>query len=200
MPSWLFPQIYRFMEKDPPKLREARAGLFTDLTGTVLEVGAGLGYNFQFYPPGVSVTATDYNPHMIRKAQRRAATAPVPVELQEADVQALPFEDNSFDHTVVTLVFCSVPDAARGLAEVARVTRPGGTVRMLEHVRSDSPRVWRMQRWVTPVWKRFGDGCELHRDTVSLVEASPLVVDEVREAEGMPRFVPMRTIRAHVAS
>ena len=66
---------------------------------------------------------------MIGKAGRRAQAAAARVTLQIADVQRLPLDDESFDHAVAGLVFCSV-DPLRGLRELGRVTRPRGSIRL----------------------------------------------------------------------
>ena len=64
------------------------------------------------------MTATDYNPHMLRKAEKRARDADAAVDLRRADVQALPFETDQFANAVAGLVFCSVDDPERGLREL----------------------------------------------------------------------------------
>jgi len=88
----------------------------------VLEVGTGTGLLLPAYPPSVSdVTAIDIDPEMLARARHRRPG----VSLLLADVQQLPFPDASFDAVVACLVFCSVEDPARGLAELRRVLRPG---------------------------------------------------------------------------
>lgn len=101
--------------------------------GLGLEVGAGTGANFRYYPPGARVIATDLSAGMLgrvrAKPEGREATLVV------CDAQALPFRDGTFDWAAETLVFCEVPDPVAGLREVRRVLRPGGRLVMLEHVR-----------------------------------------------------------------
>ena len=116
------------------------------------------------------MTAIDYNRHMLSKAAARAQASRAEVALEVADVQALPFPDDRFDHVVAGLVFCSVADPERGLQELLRVTKPGGSVRLLEHVRAAPGRTRRAQSALSPLWSRLGDGCRLDRDTVATVE------------------------------
>lgn len=148
-------------------LDRARHRLVEGLSGRVLEVGTGTG--LLSYPPSVSsVVAIDIDPELLARASHRRPG----VTLMRADVQQLPFPDGSFDAVVACLVFCTVEDPARGLAEIRRVLRPGGQLRLLEHVRSPHPTVARLQDRLTPVWGRLAMGCQLNRDTVPLVEAS----------------------------
>ncbi|CAN5666255.1 class I SAM-dependent methyltransferase [soil metagenome] len=101
--------------------------------GLGLEIGAGTGANFSYYPEGARVVAADLSLRMLaaaRTKQDRGRTG-----MASADVQALPFGDQAFDWAVATLVFCEVPNPAAGLAEVRRVLRPGGRLLLLEHVR-----------------------------------------------------------------
>lgn len=104
-------------------------------SGPVLEIGAGTGLNFAHYPPHAQGVASEISQEMLAIAAQKN-NRPADVGLLQADVQALPFPDDSFATAFCTLVFCSVPDAAQGLAEVRRVLRPGGTLIMLEHVRA----------------------------------------------------------------
>lgn len=97
-----------------------------------LEIGAGTGANFPYYPQPARVVATDVSARMLREA--RGKPRPLP-PLAACDVQALPFRNETFDWVVGTLVFCEVPDPVAGLREIQRVLRPGGPIVMLEHVR-----------------------------------------------------------------
>lgn len=150
-------------------LTRARRHLVEGLSGDVLEVGTGTGLLLPAYPPTVSsVTAIDIDPGMLARARRRRPEA----TLLEADVRSLPFPDGSFDAVVACLVFCSVEDPARGLAELRRVLRPSGQLRMLEHVRAPEGALARVQDGLNPAWSRLSGGCQLNRDTVPLIEAA----------------------------
>ena len=195
--SWLFAQMYDCLSRfDSAAIVAARRDLVGDLEGEILEVGVGNGLNLAHYPPGAHVTATDSSRHMIGKAGRRAQAAAARVTLQIADVQRLPFDDESFDHAVAGLVFCSVEDPVRGLRELGRVTRPGGTIRLLEHVRAEGVWLRRAQSGITPVWRRLADGCRLDRDTVVAARTAGLDLESAAVVRNGPRVAPMRLIRA----
>lgn len=142
--------------------------------GRVLELGVGTGKNLRYYPHGAQVTAIDISLRMLERAQRRARRLAVPVDLQVADAEQLPFPDQSFDTIVTTFVFCSIPDPRRALAEALRVLRPGGRLLFLEHVLSRR----RVLRWVMRTFDFVPYrlwGAHLNRETVALVEAAGCV-------------------------
>ena len=118
--------------------------------------------------------------------------------MQYADVERLPFADGAFDNTVATLVFCSIENPRVGLAEVRRVTKPGGEVRFLEHVRADGGMAQRLQDWITPFWRRIGDGCHLNRRTVDLVREGGFAIDAVEDVSNRSGLLPTKVIRARV--
>ena len=117
--------------------------------GRTLEVGCGTGRNLPLYPPGVRVVGMDPGWQNLARAHRRAPNVP----LVCGSAEALPFKDGVFDTVVSGLVFCSVPDPMKGLAEVKRVlVARHGVLRMLEHVRSTRALGARLQELVQPVW------------------------------------------------
>jgi ubiquinone/menaquinone biosynthesis C-methylase UbiE len=74
-----------------------RSRLRSLITGPqALEAGVGTGLNLPFYPPGVRTTAVDISPRMLERAARRAKSLRAAVEILEADVEELPFDDRSF--------------------------------------------------------------------------------------------------------
>jgi ubiquinone/menaquinone biosynthesis C-methylase UbiE len=102
--------------------------------GRLLEVGAGTGGNFPFYPAGARAACVEPSREMLLRAQRKPER-PAGSLLARAFAERLPFGAGAFDAALATLVFCSVAAPAEGLAELRRVVRAGGRVVLLEHVR-----------------------------------------------------------------
>ncbi|MEJ7713990.1 MAG: class I SAM-dependent methyltransferase [Pyrinomonadaceae bacterium] len=100
----------------------------------VLEVGAGTGLNFAYYPEESTAQRPEISGEMIAKA-RENGLRPSEVHLVRSSVEHLPFPDGSFDAAFATLVFCSVVSPHDAFLELRRIVRPGGTIVLLEHVR-----------------------------------------------------------------
>ena len=98
---------------------------------TILELGAGTGANFSFYPDFKHAVSSELSIKMLAIAKTKAGSN----VLVQADAQNLPFAANLFDAAFATLVFCSIPKPERAFAELRRVIKPGGKIVLLEHVR-----------------------------------------------------------------
>jgi SAM-dependent methyltransferase len=120
---------------------QARRNLYEDVSGphapdvlwqtitewrprSVLEVGGGPGELAERMQRelGAEVSFVDISPRMVELARGRG------IDAQVADVQELPFADAAFDTVVAAWMLYHVPDVGRGLAEIARVLRPGGAL------------------------------------------------------------------------
>src|ERR1700761_8876606 len=134
---------------------ETRRRLLAHATGATLELGAGSGANRPWYPDAVTrLVLSDPSPFMLAHL---AAAAPN-VSLVRAGLPTLPFADGEFDTVVMTYVLCSVPEPARGLAEIARVLTPGGRLLFLEHVRAaDGSALARVQALTAGAHQVLGD-------------------------------------------
>jgi SAM-dependent methyltransferase len=76
------------------------------------------------------VTSTDYVPALLEKGRARAAAEGLAVEFREADAEALPFADASFDVALSTFGIMFTPNHAQSASEMMRVLRPGGRAGM----------------------------------------------------------------------
>jgi SAM-dependent methyltransferase len=165
-------------------LSRAREKLLSEATGEVLELGAGTGLNLAHYPAGlVRLVLTEPEEHKAALLLRRAERLGLRAEFVRASAEALPFEDDSFDTVVATLVFCTVSDPEAVLDEVRRVLRPGGRLLFIEHVRSDSPRIGAVQDRLEAPWKRVADGCHCNRRTLGLMDQAGWEVTVTRRSE-----------------
>ncbi len=166
----LYPLIVASEERR--RWSKVRPRIMGEVEGRVLEIGVGSGYSLPFYPSEAQVVATEPDPHMLKRAQRRLEElASTNFELRQAPAEQLPFEDASFDHVVCSWVLCTVDDLPRALAQVGRVLKPEGTFRFLEHVRNDSSTFWGFaQNVIAPVWRWGGAGCRLNQRTQQAIE------------------------------
>ncbi len=95
----------------------------------VLDVAAGNGNaTLAAARRGCRVTSTDYVGALLERGAERAAAERLQVSFQEADAEALPFDDASFDAVVSTFGVMFAPDHAKSAAEMLRVCRPGGRI------------------------------------------------------------------------
>ncbi len=132
------------------RYRHIRPRLFEGLSGRILDAGVGTGRNMPFYPATAAVVGVDLSPAMLARAGQRARRLGRMVELHQMDVTSLAFADRSFDAAVSSFLFCVLPDEIQvsALREIARVLKPGGTLRLLEYVppqgtlRSAIARLW----------------------------------------------------------
>ncbi len=183
--------LARLSEASLAETRPFRQELLAGLSGRVIEVGAGTGGNFAFYPASVTeVVAVEPEPYLRSLAVQAARTAPVTVVVTGGVAEELPAEGASFDVGVVSLALCSVHDPARALSELFWVIRPGGELRFYEHVRASSPGLARLQRIVDALfWPRSFGGCHTSRDTRAAIEEAGFVIESCREFPFKPCFL-----------
>lgn len=103
----------------------------------VLEIGPGSGYysvHLARRIPQGSLTLLDIQPEMLDKSARRLRAAGIRnFSTQQADGQALPFEDDLFDAIVMVTVFGEIEGRGSFLSEASRVLKPGGVLSITEH-------------------------------------------------------------------
>ncbi|MBO0679535.1 class I SAM-dependent methyltransferase [Mycolicibacterium sp. S2-37] len=175
---------------EPEAVRRLRHDNLADLTGRVLEVGAGTGTNFAHYPPGVTeVVALEPERRLAELARSAAAHAPVPVTVTEETVEQYRTADR-FDAVVCALVLCSIEDPDAVLLELSGLLKPGGELRYLEHVAGSGVRA-RLQRAAdATVWPRLLGNCHSHRHTEAAIARAGFEVVQSRHEWVFPRWLP----------
>ncbi|WP_280490527.1 class I SAM-dependent methyltransferase, partial [Nocardia farcinica] len=127
----------RFMDRvERAGQADIRRDQLAHARGRTLEIGAGSGLSVPHYPDQLEeLVLLEPNPDLRAQLAARTDTPDVPVRVIDGDAHALDFPDAAFDTVTASLVFCSLRDPARALAEVHRVLRPGGVFLFHEHVR-----------------------------------------------------------------
>ena len=202
----LFAMTYDRQMAKVEKVRSGRAppdAAGCGATGDVLEIGAGTGANLAHYRPRCRVA----HPHRARapdvapaRAQGPRAVAAAPRSCAPRP-RTCPFDDDTFDVVVSTLVLCGVERSAPGAArDRAGCCGPGAQLLFIEHVRCDDPRLARRQDRMNPV-NRLLVCCECNRPTLASIEQAGFTVAAVEHLtlQKAPSFVsPLVVGRATV--
>jgi ubiquinone/menaquinone biosynthesis C-methylase UbiE len=115
----------------------------------VLDVAAGNGNaTLAAARRWCGVTSTDYVPALLERGRERAAAERLHgIDFREADAEALPFDDASFDAVLSTFGCMFAPNPPRVAAELVRVCRPGGRIAMAN---------WTPEGFIGQVFKTLG--------------------------------------------
>ena len=138
------PYVHGYHPRENERLRD-QAGTLVDLLhadtaypggSMVLEVGCGVGaqtVTLAQRSPDALFTSVDVSAVSIAEARRRADLAGLTnVELRQADIFALPFDAESFDHVFVCFVLEHLTRPVEALTILKRLLRPGGTITVIE--------------------------------------------------------------------
>jgi ubiquinone/menaquinone biosynthesis C-methylase UbiE len=189
----LFARVYDVAMAGPESagLRSLRQGLLTAAEGRVLEIGAGSGANIPFYSPAVeTLTLTEPEVPMLRRLRHSASLRAPSAIVLRAPAEDLPFDDDSFDVVVSTLVLCTVDDQPRTLRQVRRILAPRGRLLFIEHVYSDEPRLRRWQDRLNGLNRILGHGCECNRATLDSILAAGFTLSRLQR-ETLHRVPPI---------
>lgn len=185
---------------DAAGMAEHRDALVADLRGHVVEVGCGTGAMFASYRGDARITAIEPDLEFATRARDAAASRGRAIEVIEGRAEALPLTTGAADAAVLALVLCSVQDVDAACRELARVVRPGGAVRLIEHVRSPRLVAGALMSLANPLWLAAnGQGCHMNRNPLGALARAGLRVDRVDPFQiwsaGLPAF-PLRRIAA----
>jgi len=199
--AWIFDTVIA------PAIGDLRRTILSELLAEVprgarlLEVGSGggqLAVELADARPDVSIVGVDLSPAQVARATRRAAAHRDRVRFVEGNALSLPFPDGHFDALVSVGSIKHWPDPRRGLAECARVLRPGGFLVIVEVDRSchlaDARSFvarWRMPGAFRPLglllFRTFVAGQALDLDDLrALAATAPLAHVRVERIPGTP--------------
>src|SRR5436305_5023531 len=138
--------------------RKASIAAAERIGGRILDVGIGTGISLTDYSPKNRVVGVDYCEPMLRKAHDRVAEHGLThVEaLAVMDAQQLAFPDATFDAVVAQYVITTVPDPEAALDEIARVTRPGGEIILVNHIGAETGLRRAFEQGFAPLARRLG--------------------------------------------
>ena len=121
----------------------------------VLEVSFGTGYLLMHYANDYQTYGIDFNHHMVDIARKNLSRNGVQANLQQADVEALPFPENYFDTIVNTMAFTGYPNGEQAMSEFYRVLKAGGRLLIVDF---DYPANRnRVGYWLTKLMESAGD-------------------------------------------
>ncbi len=197
-----FAAAYDLLAKIEGKhIEELRRYVAGSATGRVLEIGCGTGLNLEFYDWSKidRLDALEPDPFMLKRTRQRLAGLPEDVRdrvtTHEATAESLPFPDATFDTIVSMLVLCSVSEPSHAIAEMRRVMKPQGELRLVEHVQAVGASAT-LQSLIQPVYGWFSGACHLGRDTeTSLRDAGFLL-----EVDSRFKLQPLAPAFSGVAS
>lgn len=174
-------------------LQQWRHELLQQVSGEVLEIGAGTGANISLYSDRVTrLLLTEPDIHMRRQLEEKLVNHdPVKPGVSGGTAENIEAEDESFDYVVTSLVCCSVTDLNAGLREIKRVLRPGGGLVFMEHVAApagSSRRRW--QNRINPIWRTFMGNCHLNRETEQAIVGEGFEIVQI-ERESMRHAPPI---------
>ena len=170
---------------------------FADLPSTVVELGAGVGANLRYLPPGARLVAIEPNPHMHARLRQAAGAHDVDLEIHSVVAERIDLPDASVDAVISSLVLCSVRDPDAVLAEVRRILRPGGRFSFAEHVAAKSGTPTRVvQRILRRPWAWVFEGCSCERDLAGAVESAGFTSVDLTHYRIRSPLVPFNT---HIA-
>lgn len=190
-------------EFDADGFAALRARLVGDLEGDILEIGTGTGATFAYYDARAKVTATEPNAELRAAAEVAAKEAVAEIRVLAGSGEDPTFDDASFDAVCASQVLCSVALASRTLEEFKRVLRPGGRLRLLEHVRSEHWLAGPMMDLTNPFWLRVNKvGCNWNRKTEASVRDAGFEIASVEPhkiySKAAPAVFPGRLIKGEL--
>jgi len=152
----LFARVYDLAVKVLPVWKSWLKQALPHIQGPkVLEVSFGTGYLLGQYADRFETHGIDYNEKMVSVAGENLKKKGIEAELQQANVESLPYPDETFDCIVNTMAFTAYPDGRKAMSEFHRVLKQGGKLVLID-IDYPADRNWLGMR-MTRFWAALGD-------------------------------------------
>lgn len=153
--------------------RDIKKELFSDIQGTVVEIGPGTGINFLYLPKNIEWIGIERNEAFHESVISAAKKQKIRSSMLNSSAESISLPDESADIVISTLVLCSVPDQEKVLAEAKRILKKDGRLIFIEHV-ADKRGTFRRsaQNIFNPINRFIADGCNCNRETWKQIEQS----------------------------
>jgi len=139
-----------------PRIQSAIRTMGIESGDRILDIGVGTGLSFSEYPRDCRVTGIDLSEGMLREAREKIFIRSLHhIEVMKMDAMDLAFKENSFDKVFISHVVTVVSDPYRMISEAKRVCKPGGTIVIVNHFRSDNRIVGFAEDRLDPLFRRY---------------------------------------------
>jgi phosphatidylethanolamine/phosphatidyl-N-methylethanolamine N-methyltransferase len=174
--------------------------LINEGDGRVLEVGVGTGLSLPDFDRRLEIVGIDLSPDMLEKARERVASEALGnvTGLHEMDAADLKFPNAAFDTVVAMYVMTVVPEPEVVMRELARVTKPGGQVLLVNHFsQREGVRGW-VERRMAPFADKIGWRSVFDVSRVTVCDDLELVQRKSLRPLGL--FTMLRFAKANAAA
>ena len=122
----------------------------------ILEVSFGSGYLMtQYAKDDLDIHGIDYNEKMLEIASKKILSKKINAKLSKANVEELPFPDNTFDTVINTMAFTGYPNGEKAMSELKRVLKKDGTLLLVDF---DYPKDRNLMGYlIVRLWEKLGD-------------------------------------------
>ena len=177
-----------------------RRELLKNISGKVLELGAGTGASLDLYPKSraIEIFLSEPDKNMRQELVRKVNVSGYKnITVLTCPAEKIESDDDKFDFVFVSLVCCSVSNIKDTLFEIKRVLKPDGSFIFLEHVAAKhgtNRRKW--QNRLNGLWRILAGNCHLNRETERLILEAGFTISEIKyERMRKTRGLVLPTIR-----
>ena len=128
-----FAGIYSFFIRLFPIWKKWIGSVLPYIKGpNVLEISFGTAYLLPCYAEKYKTCAMDYNHDFVKTAKQKLSQSGISADIQQADVENMPYADESFDCIINTMAFTGYPNGQKALTEMRRILKPDGLLLMVD--------------------------------------------------------------------